>query len=91
MGILGLDFETILEANFKELLGLILAIKALFLLLGLDLVRKALFSLESIGVRVVKFSVFSDFGWLGNSYCTQEGGGGLSGYNEASGSLIKPL
>ena len=28
--------------------------------------------------------------WLGNSYCTQ-GEGGLSGYNKASGGLIKPL
>ena len=27
--------------------------------------------------------------WLGNSYCTH--GGGLSGYNKASGGLIKPL
>ena len=27
--------------------------------------------------------------WLGNSYCTQ--GGGLSGYNKASGGLVKPL
>ena len=29
-------------------------------------------------------------GELGNSYCTQ-GGGGLSGYYKASGGLIKPL
>ena len=39
------------RGNFKELLGLILVRKALFWLLGLILVRKALFSLESIGVK----------------------------------------
>ena len=45
-----------------EFLCLILVGKALIWLLGLILVRKALFSLESIGVLMVKCSFFQILG-----------------------------
>ena len=45
-----------------------------------------LISLENVGVLVVKFSFFSDFGWLGNSYCTQ-GRGGYLGATRPLGAL----
>ena len=57
--------------------------KALIWLLGLILVRKALFSLESIGVRVVKFSFFQILdGWA--TLIAPKGGGGYLG-------AIRPL
>ena len=66
-----------------------MVIKALILVLRLIGAIRPLFSLESIGVRVVKFSFFLILdGW---ATLIEPRGGGLSGYNKASGSLIKPL
>ena len=76
-GLLRPIFKAIFRGNFKELLGLIFLIKAL---IWLERPLKALISLESIGVRVVQFSVFSDFRWPGNPYCTQGGGGSIKAY-----------